>query len=100
MDYFAVSSEEHQKREKAKGYELRKTQWWRQQVGPGICYHCKQKFASSDLTMDHLIPISRGGKSSKNNCVPSCKECNSKKGYKTNFDLALEALKGSSEDKE
>ncbi len=50
--------------------------------------------------MDHLIPISRGGKSSKNNCVPSCKECNSKKGYKTNFDLALEALKGSSEDKE
>lgn len=93
MDYFQSASEEHQKKEKAKAYELRKTQWWRQQVGPGICYHCKSQFSAKELTMDHLIPISRGGKSSKNNCVPSCKACNSKKGYKTNFELTLEALK-------
>lgn len=43
--------------------------------------------------MDHLIPIARGGKSTKNNCVPSCKDCNSKKGYKTRAEMAMEELK-------
>jgi 5-methylcytosine-specific restriction endonuclease McrA len=33
------------------------------------------------LTMDHLVPLSRGGKSKKGNLVPACKECNSKKKY-------------------
>jgi 5-methylcytosine-specific restriction protein A len=32
--------------------------------------------------MDHLIPIARGGKSERRNVVPSCKECNTKKGNK------------------
>lgn len=31
--------------------------------------------------MDHLIPLVRGGKSTKNNLVPACKECNMKKKY-------------------
>jgi 5-methylcytosine-specific restriction endonuclease McrA len=31
--------------------------------------------------MDHIVPIIRGGKASKNNVVPACKECNSKKKY-------------------
>jgi 5-methylcytosine-specific restriction endonuclease McrA len=29
--------------------------------------------------MDHVVPISRGGKSTKGNIVPACKECNTKK---------------------
>lgn len=94
MDYFfAAASAEHQKKEKAKARELRQSQWWRQELGKGICYHCGGKFKSADLTMDHLIPIARGGKSNKNNCVPSCKDCNSKKGYKTRAEMALEELK-------
>ena len=31
--------------------------------------------------MDHIIPITRGGKASRNNVVPCCKECNTKKKY-------------------
>jgi len=31
--------------------------------------------------MDHLVPLSRGGKASRNNVVPACKECNSRKKY-------------------
>jgi 5-methylcytosine-specific restriction endonuclease McrA len=31
--------------------------------------------------MDHVVPLSRGGKSKKGNIVPACKECNSKKKY-------------------
>lgn len=93
MDFFEKASEDHQKREKARAYELRKTQWWKQQVGPGICYHCKGKFPSNLLTMDHVLPVSRGGKSNKKNCVPSCKECNNKKSYKTSFEITLEEMK-------
>ncbi len=90
--YFTPASEAHKKKEKAKAKVLRESLWWRQLVGKGICYHCEQKFLASELTMDHLIPIARGGKSDKKNCVPSCKECNTKKGYKTRAELALEKL--------
>jgi len=31
--------------------------------------------------MDHIIPLIRGGKSTKNNIVAACKSCNSKKKY-------------------
>jgi len=90
--FFAPAPEAHQKKEKAKAKELRASQWWKQQLGKGICYHCEQKFLKQDLTMDHLIPIVRGGVSSKNNCVPSCKDCNSKKGYLTRAELALKQI--------
>lgn len=29
--------------------------------------------------MDHVVPISRGGKTTKSNVVPCCKECNNAK---------------------
>lgn len=90
--YFAPASEAHKKKEKAKARELRQGSWWKQVLGKGICYHCEQKFKPEELTMDHLIPIARGGKSDKKNCVPSCKDCNTKKGYKTRAELAMEEL--------
>ncbi|MGC4119805.1 MAG: HNH endonuclease [Myxococcales bacterium] len=31
--------------------------------------------------MDHLIPVIRGGKSTRGNLVPACKPCNDKKKY-------------------
>ncbi len=98
MDYFfAPASEAHQKRERAKARELRASVWWRQALGKGQCYHCEQKFKPTELTMDHLIPIARGGKSDKKNCVPSCKACNTEKGYKTRAEMALENIKKSDE---
>ncbi len=35
------------------------------------------------LTIDHIIPKSRGGKDDFDNCVSCCKKCNNKKGNKT-----------------
>lgn len=98
--YFTPASTEHQKREKLKARELRSSSWWKGQLGKGTCYHCEQKFKTSELTMDHLVAIVRGGKSDKKNCVPSCKDCNSKKGYKTRAELAMEdlELKNSADD--
>ncbi|MFN7453532.1 MAG: HNH endonuclease, partial [Pseudobdellovibrionaceae bacterium] len=77
--FFAPASVEHQKREKNKARELKQSQWWKNQKGKGVCYHCGGKFPPAELTMDHLIPIARGGKSDKKNCVPSCKACNTEK---------------------
>ena len=72
-------SEENIRRERAKARELRKTRWWQQKTASGICYYCGRHTAHRDLTMDHLIPLSRGGRSTKDNLVPSCKDCNTKK---------------------
>jgi 5-methylcytosine-specific restriction enzyme A len=90
--YFSPATEAHQKKEKAKARELRQSAWWKGQLGKGVCFHCEKKFKPAELTMDHLIPIVRGGKSDKKNCVPSCKECNTKKGYKTRAEMALDEL--------
>ncbi len=90
--FFVPATPEHQKREKSKARDLRKTQWWKSQLGRGVCAYCLGKFASDDLTMDHMVPIVRGGLSSKKNCVPCCKVCNSKKGSKTMSEMAMEAF--------
>lgn len=44
------------------------------------CKEKKGKVKVSDLTLDHVVPRSRGGKSSWINVCTSCKECNSSKG--------------------
>jgi 5-methylcytosine-specific restriction endonuclease McrA len=42
-----------------------------------ICQYCSSR---SELTLDHVMPRSRGGQSSWENLVTACKKCNSKKG--------------------
>lgn len=80
-DFFITLDEGHIKREKAKARELRSSQWWKRKRSTGICYYCGRTFKPSELTMDHLIPLTRGGKSVQANLVPACKECNNKKKY-------------------
>jgi 5-methylcytosine-specific restriction protein A len=80
-DFFITVDEEHIKREKAKARDLRGSQWWKRKRSTGLCYYCGQKFRPTELTMDHLVPITRGGKSVQGNLVPACKECNNKKKY-------------------
>jgi len=79
-------------REKAKARELRQSQWWKNEIARGICHYCGEKFKSSELTMDHVVPISRGGKSTKGNIVPCCKECNNKKKYMTPVDMVIKII--------
>ena len=82
MDYFvpAVTDQEIRK-EKQKARDLRRTQWWKQKCAEGNCYYCGREVPPQELTMDHIVPIIRGGKSTKNNVVPTCKECNNKKKH-------------------
>jgi len=77
--WFDGVSEADIKRERAKARELRKTRWWQRKTASGKCYYCSQIFTHRDLTMDHLVPLTRGGRSTKDNLVPCCKDCNNKK---------------------
>jgi len=47
------------------------------------CSFCGEKKATSELTKDHVIPKSKGGKTTWENIVTCCKECNTKKGDRT-----------------
>jgi 5-methylcytosine-specific restriction endonuclease McrA len=47
------------------------------------CQYCGDKFKASELTFDHLIPRSRGGRTSWSNIVTACQECNLAKGNYT-----------------
>lgn len=82
-NYFFMSdiSESEIRREKEKARDLRKKQWWKNKLAEGICYYCGQKFKPEELTMDHIVPLARGGKTTKGNVVAACKECNNKKKY-------------------
>lgn len=67
------------KREKEKARELRQSQWWKRRCSKGKCHYCGGAVPPRQMTMDHIVPISRGGKTTKGNVVPACKACNNKK---------------------
>jgi len=82
VDYFISEvSEQQVKQEKDKARELRKSRWWSTRVAQGRCHYCGGKFLPDELTMDHVVPVIRGGKSTRGNLVPACKECNNRKKY-------------------
>jgi 5-methylcytosine-specific restriction enzyme A len=78
-DFNFYADERSLKKEKNKARVLRNSQWWKRKRSSGTCHYCKNVFLPKELTMDHIIPIARGGKTEKSNVVPCCKECNTKK---------------------
>ena len=80
MDPYANSlSENDIRRERQKARELRSSQWWKRKCDKGICHYCRQSVPPKALTLDHIVPIARGGKTTKGNVVPCCKKCNNQK---------------------
>lgn len=60
----------------------------------GICLCCES--ADSPLTVDHVVPLSKGGSNNISNIQPLCRSCNSKKGAKTidyRLSFALEEVR-------
>ncbi|MBL7664041.1 MAG: HNH endonuclease [Bacteriovoracaceae bacterium] len=57
------------------------------------CQYCHERFAQKDLTLDHVIPRSKGGASSWENVVTCCSLCNHKKGNKLPEEFAYRLLK-------
>ena len=52
------------------------------------CAYCGKEFTLFDReTRDHIIPLSKGGNNIKENIVPACRSCNSKKNNKLVYEL-------------
>ena len=83
--------ERHIKRERAKARELRNTPYFRDLFAKGICRYCGQKFPKEELTLDHIVPVARGGRSTKGNMVVCCRSCNQAKKYLTPAEMILRA---------
>lgn len=47
------------------------------------CQYCGCQFGRSDLTLDHVVPRSRGGATAWENVVAACRGCNQRKGNRT-----------------
>lgn len=88
--FLVTVSEEEIRRERRKAKALRSSQWWKRKCAKGICHYCGKPFPPGELTMDHLVPIIRGGRSTKGNLVPSCKKCNTVKKYSLPFERGNE----------
>ena len=63
-----------------------------------ICQYCgshpgKGKLQREDMTIDHVLPKSRGGITEWKNCVCACLDCNSKKADKTPEEAGMELIK-------
>lgn len=84
------------KREREKAKRLKKSDWWQRKLREGICHYCEKHFKPNQLTMDHLVPLARGGSSTYGNIVPCCKECNQNKKLKTPAEELLEQIKSES----
>jgi len=57
------------------------------------CQYCGQKFSSEELTYDHVVPRSRGGKTEWENIVTCCVDCNRRKGGRTPSEAGMKLIK-------
>lgn len=92
-DWIEINKDpQHIAREKYKAKALRRSQWWRNTIAHGICAYCQGTFTPAELTMDHIVPLARGGRSTKGNVAPCCPACNAEKKYWTPAELLLRQL--------
>ena len=56
------------------------------------CQYCAKFFPTDKLTIDHVLPSSRGGKNTWLNLVTACKKCNQKKGDKTPKEAGMKLI--------
>ncbi len=103
-DYYLLDPEASDprriKKEREKAQKLKKSQWWRTQLNRGICHYCGQRFPPSKLTMDHIVPIARGGTSTPGNVAPACVSCNRDKKLETPVDALLKQIASEKKDDE
>jgi hypothetical protein len=57
-----------------------------------LCMYCGQRFSSSQLSRDHVTPLSRGGRDAWNNVVTACRRCNNLKAWRTPEQAKLQLI--------
>jgi 5-methylcytosine-specific restriction enzyme A len=78
-EYYAPVDPDELKRQRAKARLLRESPWWKRRISTGLCHYCRRQVGAKALTMDHVVPLGRGGTSSRGNVAPACKDCNNRK---------------------
>ena len=58
-----------------------------------LCQYCGKPLKSHEVTLDHIVPKSRGGESNWENLAACCPPCNLKKGSKLPEEVGLTLLK-------
>jgi 5-methylcytosine-specific restriction protein A len=91
--YEVTADAKHISKERENARKLRKSQWWKTKLNQGVCHYCGKVFKPTELTMDHIVPVARGGKSNAGNVVPACKPCNQTKKLETPAEKLLKKLK-------
>ena len=56
------------------------------------CQYCGARPGSSEISIDHVVPLSRGGQSSWTNCALACLPCNKRKANRTPAEAGLRLL--------
>ena len=59
----------------------------------GRCQYCGKRFATSELSLDHVVPRSQGGQSLWGNLVCSCTRCNVRKGGRTPLQAGMKLIR-------
>lgn len=57
------------------------------------CQYCGRRFSQKNLTIDHVVPRSRGGKTDWSNVVTACMSCNIKKGDRTPDEAEMKLIR-------
>lgn len=57
------------------------------------CQYCARKLNPSELTIDHVLPRARGGRTSWDNVVTCCRKCNARKGDRLPEEVGMKLLK-------
>lgn len=56
------------------------------------CQYCGIRHSFGELTLDHVVPVSHGGRKSWTNVVTACRKCNQRKGNRTPDQAAMPLL--------
>ena len=56
------------------------------------CQYCRRRFSSAELSLDHVVPRSRGGRTTWDNIVSACLKCNVGKGGRTPREAGMELV--------
>lgn len=56
------------------------------------CAYCGKVTPKGDLTLDHIYPLSLGGKGTWKNLISACRKCNNKKGARTPLQANMKLL--------
>ena len=57
------------------------------------CQYCKEVFSTHELTFDHVVPVSQGGRKDWENIVTCCVTCNRRKGGRTPSEARMKLMR-------